>query len=198
MPANSAGAGSQKRVTGTRGRIPLAGLVLAALPAQGPRVHRLFPGAVPACDRWRFWRRDHHAAGWRLEQAETGLTARRGTAGHRGLLRWIGRLSSLPPRGIARSVAPAFPPRPGRLLCGPSRAEPSVGPGDVSPSAKPPVSGHAITKRPAPRWNRPSNREIAMMAAKLPSQALPQSLEAAKRSIISVSTGLSQREYPRP
>ena len=33
MPANSASAGSQKRVTGTRGRIPLAGLVLAALPA---------------------------------------------------------------------------------------------------------------------------------------------------------------------
>jgi len=126
MPANSAGAGSQKRVTGTRGRIPLAGLVLAALPAQGPRVHRLFPGAVPACDRWRFWRRDHHAAGWRLEQAETGLTARRGTAGHRGLLRWIGRLSSLPPRGIARSVAPAFPPRPGRLLCRTTRAEPFV------------------------------------------------------------------------
>ena len=29
-------------------------------------------------------------------------------------------------------------------------------------------------------------REIAMMAAKLPSQALPQSLEAAKRSIITV------------
>src|SRR5215471_5690172 len=115
MPANSAGAGSQKRVTGTRGRIPLAGLVLAALPAQGPRVHRLFPGAVPACDRWRFWRRDHHAAGWRLEQAETGLTARRGTAGHRVLLRRIGRSHSPPPKGIARSEAAASP-RPGLLL----------------------------------------------------------------------------------
>jgi len=40
------------------------------------------------------------------------------------------------------------------------------------------------------------SREIAMMAAKLPSQALPQSLEAAKRSIITVSTRLWQREYP--
>ena len=39
------------------------------------------------------------------------------------------------------------------------------------------------------------SREIAMMAAKLPSQALPQSIEAAKLSIISISTRLWQREY---
>jgi hypothetical protein len=35
-----------------------------------------------------------------------------------------------------------------------------------------------------------------MMAARLPSRALPQSLEAAKLSIVPLSTRLLQREYP--
>ena len=39
------------------------------------------------------------------------------------------------------------------------------------------------------------SRGTTTMAAKLPSRALPQSLEAAKLSIITVSTGLSEGEY---
>ena len=38
-----------------------------------------------------------------------GDASRRGTGGHWSLLRWIGRSYSPPPKGIARSVAPAFP-----------------------------------------------------------------------------------------
>ena len=40
------------------------------------------------------------------------------------------------------------------------------------------------------------SRETTTMAAKLPSRALPRSLEATKRSIVPLSTRLLQREYP--
>src|SRR5215510_9949734 len=54
----------------------------------------------------------------------------------------------------------------------------------MSATARRPVPGQAITKRPAPEWNRPSDRETTAIAAKLPSWALPQIPEAAKLCII--------------
>src|SRR5262249_14359348 len=50
------------------------------------------------------------------------------------------------------------------------------------------VSGHAITKRPVPRWNRPSYRETSMIAAWAAVRALPRSFGAAKLSIVPLPT----------
>jgi len=127
-----------------------------------------------------------HAAGWRRGQAKTGLTARRGTVGRWAPLRSIGRSSSPSPKGDRPFGNPGLPPT-GASSVSHDEPEPSGGPGDVSRSAKPPVSGDAVTKRPAPQWNRPNHWENTMTAARLPSQALPQSLEAAKRSIVPLS-----------
>jgi hypothetical protein len=70
LPASGAGAGSSKRVTGTRGLLPLAGILSVALPAQGPGMTMPpISGAVPACDHeWRFERRGHHAGVFRRKQ----------------------------------------------------------------------------------------------------------------------------------
>jgi hypothetical protein len=51
-------------------------------------------------------------------------------------------------------------------------------------------------KEAGPAMEPAKSRETTTMAAKLPSRALPQSLEAAKRSIVPLLTRLPQREYP--
>ena len=71
-----------------------------------------------------------------------------------------------------------------------------MGPGDVSRCAHAADLGARRHKEAGSAMEPAKSREIAMMAAKLPSQALPQSLEAAKRSIVPLLTRLWQREYP--
>jgi hypothetical protein len=124
-----------------------------------------------------------------------GDASRRGTAGHSASFRRIGPSSSPSLGGIARSEAPASP----------STEVSSVSPepcravrwaGGCQSFRQAPGFGHAITKRPAPRWNRPSPGRITTMAARLPSRALPRSIEAAKLSIITVSTGLLEGNKP--
>jgi len=128
---------------------------------------------------------EDHAAGWRLGQAKTGLTATHPGEELRATRHRSGGQANhlpLPPRGIARSVAPASPPRPGRLpsrMTNPSRAEPSGRPPRCGPfPPMPPVSGHAVTKRPAPRWNRPSTGRDGSQAAVTGSAAKPRSGKA--------------------
>jgi len=79
-------------------------------------------------------------------------------------------------------------------MTNPSRAEPFAGREDVSLPAHAADLGARQHKEAGSVMEPAKSREIAMMAAKLPSQALPQSLEAAKLGIITVSTRLW--EYP--
>src|SRR5215469_11211034 len=168
MPANSAGAGSQKRVTGTRGRIPLAGLVLAALPARSPRVYRLSPVAVPPVISGVSGATNDHAPGRRRGQAHTGLTARRGTAGRWAPFKRIGRSSSPPPRGIARSEAPASPTGVSSVRL--SRAEPSGVAGGCQSLHQPPVFGARRQKEAGSRDGTGQvNGRTTMKAGRLPS-----------------------------
>src|SRR5215471_833994 len=119
-----------------------------------------------------------------------GVAFRRGTAGHSAPFRSIGRSFSLSPKGIARSVAPAFPPRPGHLLCrmtNPSRAEPFAGREDVSLPAHAADLAARRHKEAGPAMEPAKSGETNTMTAKQPSRALPET-QTAKLCIITGST----------
>jgi len=78
-----------------------------------------------------------------------------------------------------------------------SRAEPFAGREDVSLPAHAADLGACRHKEAGSAMEPAKSRETTTMTAKLPSRALPQSLEAAKRSIIPLSTTLANWQTVR-